>query len=119
MAEPRLAVWHLDNLVERCGFFTTNTSVNNGYGCLHPEQEDIEPEELDPEEMDGVERKTCGRCYDVTCPIANSMNPRDPDDAEEFRACGMNPADYSAGSWMLVSLDAKGKLIGAKEVTDV
>lgn len=33
---------HIDNLCSRCGFFTSNTSVNGGYGCNHKACDDGE-----------------------------------------------------------------------------
>jgi len=33
---------HIDNLVRYCGYFTTETPVNNGYGCNHGDQEEYE-----------------------------------------------------------------------------
>ena len=46
----------LDDLVKKCGHFNPHTDVNNGYGCNHPKQEDIEEGQ--------------GRCFNVSCPIA-------------------------------------------------
>lgn len=33
---------HIDNLCNRCGFFTSNTPINGGYGCNHKECDDGE-----------------------------------------------------------------------------
>lgn len=33
---------HVDVFSLRCGFYNTNTVVNNGYGCNHPECEELE-----------------------------------------------------------------------------
>ena len=33
---------HIDNLCSRCGFFTSDTSVNGGYGCNHKDCDDGE-----------------------------------------------------------------------------
>ena len=35
---------HIDNLCSRCGFFTSDTSVNGGYGCNHKDCDDGEYE---------------------------------------------------------------------------
>lgn len=110
-------VWHLDNLIQECGWFTSETTVNNGYGCRHPGQEDLEEEHLETLRHRGVQGPPpfrCGRCFAFTCPIATELNPsEDPEDAEEVRAAGMDPASTSDGEWMLVSVSADGRLEGA------
>lgn len=45
-----------DQVWPRCRYFFGDSDVNNGYGCLHPEQEEVE---------DGL-----GRCHSFTCPLA-------------------------------------------------
>jgi hypothetical protein len=32
----------IDELADLCGYFTSATDANNGYGCNHPEQENYE-----------------------------------------------------------------------------
>ncbi len=41
----------IDMLCCRCGYFTADTEINNGYGCTHPEQELV------------------GCCYASSCPL--------------------------------------------------
>lgn len=31
---------HIDNLCNKCGFFTSDTLVNGGYGCSHKDCDD-------------------------------------------------------------------------------
>ena len=107
-------VWHIDALIERCGYFTSDTTVNNGYGCRHPKQEDVEDEYVEPGEPAPKEPR-CGRCFTFTCPIAAAMDPNEPADAEEFRRHGLNPDDHTQTNWMLVALDEHGDLIGRRE----
>lgn len=117
MSATSREIWHLDNVTQECGYFASDTTVNNGYGCLHPEQEDQEEEEEEDRQdgaRDGEPRK-CGRCFSFTCPLGSELNPgQDPDDRKEFRKHGMNPASFSDGEWMLVSVN-DGRLVGAKE----
>ena len=44
-----------DEVFPRCRYFFRGSDVNSGYGCTHPQQEEVE---------DGL-----GRCYDFTCPL--------------------------------------------------
>ncbi len=107
-------IWHIDHVTEACGYFTSDTTVNNGYGCRHPEQEDIADEYAEPGKPPPSPPK-CGRCFPFTCPLGSELNPsEEPEDAEEFRNLDMDPEDYSDGEWMLVEVDDDGKLIGAK-----
>ena len=32
----------IDQLADECGFFTSETDANNGYGCNHPDQKETE-----------------------------------------------------------------------------
>lgn len=38
----QLSIIHLDRLVHLCGYFTSDTCVNNGYGCNHPDNGESE-----------------------------------------------------------------------------
>ena len=51
MSNPKPIVVHLDTLTNYCGYFTSETDVNNGYGCNHPdcsEKQLVKAEEHDP-----------------------------------------------------------------------
>jgi len=111
-------IWHLDAVAEACGFFTSNTTVNNRYGCRHPRQEDVEKEYRAPGEP-APQMATCGRCFAFTCPLGSELCPsEDEEDAKEFQRLGMDPKDFSDGEWLLVDVDNSGALIGAaKEAT--
>ncbi len=65
---------YLDQLTEACGYFNPNATVNNGYGCNHPKQEDVEDGE--------------GRCFTFSCPIASQLEPssNDPGQAADDSA---------------------------------
>jgi hypothetical protein len=108
-------IWTLDQVTEVCGYFTSRTTVNNGYGCRHPKQQDIEDEYQEPGKPPPVPPK-CGRCFSFTCPLGLELHPsEEPEDAEEFRARGMDPTSMSDGEWMLVAVTEDGALVGANE----
>lgn len=113
-SRKRREVWHIDNLTEECGWFDSKTTVNNGYGCRHPDQKDVEKEHQEPGEPP-PHPPTCGRCFTFTCPIASSLDPSDPDDAEVFRENGCDPANHSEGEWLQVPIDGNGRLLGRRE----
>lgn len=103
-------IWNIDHVIEACGYFTARTTVNNGYGCRHPEQQDVEDERgpVPPRPA------TCGRCFAFTCPLGSELSPsEDPEDRQEFIDRDMDPADFSDGEWMLVEVDPVGALVGA------
>jgi hypothetical protein len=85
MAEPL----PLNELVERCGYFTSDTKVNNGYGCLHPENESREG---------GAK---VGSCYSFSCPVAGALSTNEPRDVEIMRVAGYEEDEWSDdGDWM-------------------
>lgn len=57
----------LDTFTTVCGYFTGHTEVNNGYGCLHPEN------------TEKYEGDVIPRCYSFSCPLAYERHPDDPD----------------------------------------
>ena len=71
----------LDELADRCGYFTSETDANNGYGCNHPDQEETEmlyKDESGYTHRDCTSEKTTfkqGKCYASTCPIASVCSP--------------------------------------------
>ncbi len=64
-----MKIIHLDELVDICGYFTSNTSVNNGYGCKHKDQEEID--------TCSYINKPHGKCYSWSCPLANEADLQD------------------------------------------
>lgn len=56
-----LEVVHIDHLVRECGMFTSDTELNNGYGCKAT-QNTVTP----------------GCCYEISCPIATILDEEDP-----------------------------------------
>lgn len=64
-----MKIIHIDEMVEICGFFTTETTVNNGYGCKHPNQEETD--------VDFRTDKKHGKCYCWSCPLANEADLQD------------------------------------------
>lgn len=61
-----LEIIHIDDLVARCGFFTSETSVNNHFGCTHPKQEE--------QEFCDITGCDHGKCFSFSCPISHRAN---------------------------------------------
>lgn len=86
---------HLDTLVRKCGYFNTDTNVNNCYGCDHPEQDETE--------LDEDTGKEQGRCHSFTCPIASELCPNEePEDRKYFEDGKYGWKSCTDGDWMLV-----------------
>ena len=60
---------HIDEMVKICGYFTSNTTVNNAYGCKHPEQEETD--------IDFRTEKPHGKCYCFSCPLGKEADLQD------------------------------------------
>jgi protein gp37 len=71
---------NIDSLASECGYFDNSSSVNNGYGCTHPEQEERE--------------NGCGKCFDFSCPIASRLEPSEPLDQPIYKAFGFYGDEY-------------------------
>jgi hypothetical protein len=67
------------SLVEECGFFTSETDQNNGYGCTCPA--DLWPD-----------KQNHGCCYTFDCPLGYEMDEGD----EGFDGESMSP-----GYWII------------------
>ena len=59
----------LDELTRICGFFNTESGVNNWYNCSHPECGETEYDE-------GL-KKNVGKCIHFYCPIAFDIEEED------------------------------------------
>lgn len=57
-----------DDFAYACHYFTSDTSVNNGYGCNHPEQEESDPDDSGKEQ---------GKCYCFSCPLGIEPDEED------------------------------------------
>lgn len=66
---------HIDTLAGVCGFHTSQTDANNGYGCNHPEQEEYEYCHEDKDgymhRSDDLPQVKQGKCYAFSCPLAD------------------------------------------------
>jgi len=80
----------LDELSGECGFFTSETDANNGYGCNHPNQEEYEILHKDkqgythrgyPPSKSTFKQ---GKCYSFSCPIASVCMPEDLEELNKF-----------------------------------
>lgn len=80
---------HIDTLFgrNRCGWANSDTEKNNGYGCDHPEQEDVE---------DGQ-----GRCFSFTCPIACETE----DESEEMKLHSRPRYAFAKNVWLGTSVE--------------
>lgn len=75
-----MKVVKIDDLMSVCGYATSETDANNGYGCNHPAQEEVEYLWKDEDgythrgyENDKTRPKTKqGKCYSFSCPLAQS-----------------------------------------------
>lgn len=63
----------LNVLAGVCGW-AFDSVTNNGYGCAHPEQEEVE----------GLE----GRCFSFSCPIAYAVDPDNDGDTDYMEVVG-------------------------------
>lgn len=96
-----------------CSHFRSDYSINNGYGCAHPAQEEIEivaiPAIGGDFDGDGIDEPgpKCleieGKCFSFSCPLGYSMYPSEsPEDARRMRQAGLNPEHCSDDTWMLL-----------------
>ena len=65
MAETKVRIEHLDELMQLCGYCDSESLVQAGFGCDHPDNRDKET-------IDGVQY---GQCYPWACPIAMELTP--------------------------------------------
>ena len=79
---------HINDLCRRCGYFEPNTLVNSGYGCNHPDQQEIE-------NSDRSNFKDQGKCYAHSCPLGDRM------DAQDWKERGEDPESYD-DEWILL-----------------
>ena len=80
---------HIDNFINDCGFFTSNTDENNGYGCTFNPNRKEEP----------------GCCFTFDCPVAREADLEDLKELdkslyEQYK----DDANHVIGSgWMVVT----------------
>lgn len=83
----------IDDLMNHCGYGTSQTDANNGYGCNHPEQEEtelcleedgytyrVETSQYKMKQLKerGDERiKAQGCCFPFTCPLGIQCDEQD------------------------------------------
>ena len=86
-----------------CPYFTASTSVNNGYGCNHPEQEEKDA---------GSHGKQQGKCYCWSCPLgvepdADDWNNHDVefDDFQFDDFMGINGEWLMDGEFISVNIE--------------
>lgn len=90
-------VIHLDQLVNRCGFFRDGGDVS--YACDHPKQ---------GERGEDDQGREVGKCYAHSCPIATALSPGDePLDRPYFGSPNWKYHTQD-GKWMLVRTEDLG-----------
>jgi len=92
---------HIDELTDICGFFNSETRVNNCYGCNHPDQESS-----DIDEDTGLRQ---GKCYSFSCPVATEADLQDLKelDAERYEEWKDEPYDPSDSGAELMIVDTE------------
>lgn len=58
-----------DDFAYACPYYTSECSVNNGYGCTHPEQDETD--------FDRELGREHGKCYCFSCPIGYAPDEED------------------------------------------
>lgn len=98
----------IDDLMNHCGYGTSQTDANNGYGCNHPKQDETElcfeidgytyrgpRKEIEEAIKSGLHNiKQQGKCYPWSCPLGSWCNEQDLVDYDkdgDFEGC--NPSD--------------------------
>ena len=79
-----------------CPYFTTKPWVNNGYGCIHPDQEE--------RRHDG-EGNECGACYLSSCPLGHSADADDLNNPDIDWGGDKPDADDVSGEYIIVRTD--------------
>lgn len=78
----RVEIMPVDDFMCECGYGTSKTDANNGYGCNHPDNEEYEMLWKDEDgythrgyEDDDTKPKTKqGKCYAFSCPLAGQCS---------------------------------------------
>ncbi len=100
----------INDLMNHCGYGTSQTDANSGYGCNHPEQEETEfcLEEdgytyrvgISQDEMEQLKKrgdehiKEQGRCDPFSCPLGSQCDEQDLIDYEDGDFDGCDPFDF-------------------------
>ena len=119
----RKIIVELDSLMSVCGYGTSQTDANNGYGCNHPDQEEFEMLYEDKDgythrgyEEDETKKETRqGKCYSWSCPLAHECDLQDlkENDAElyeEWKDSEYEPNEAGAQLMLICNEDLIKKL---------
>ena len=82
-----------DTFVGGCNYFDSNSDVNNGYGCTHPEQEE--------------KQKGKGCCFCFSCPLGT---PADEESFEEPELNGMELKKRMLAKMIILSSHQTAKI---------
>ena len=86
----------LDSFSHACPFFTCKTAVNNGYGCMHGNQEEFETDD---------NGKKHGKCYCWSCPLGIPADDEDINNPKvDWDGNEVEPGDVE-GEYLLVRCD--------------
>lgn len=83
----------LNTLANQCGFFTSDTDENNGYGCTCPK------------EISGFKKEEVGTCHGYDCPMGHEadlddLKKLDAGLYEEYKGEEYGPSETGSG-WMV------------------
>lgn len=100
----------INYLMNHCGYGTSQTDANGGYGCNHPEQEETElcleengytySVEISQDAMEQLRKKgdkhikEQGRCYPFSCPLGSQCDEQDLIDYEDGVYDGCDHFDF-------------------------
>ncbi len=95
----------INELASICGYFNPAVSVNNGYGCDHPEQSQ--------KEYDDETGKMQGKCYSWSCPIASQAMYEDLLKYDKDLVIGYTEDNYDPDEeeWMMVDCETYENLV--------
>lgn len=86
-----------DTFVGGCNYFDSNSDVNNGYGCTHPEQEE--------------KQKGKGCCFCFSCPLGT---PADEESFEEpdIDWNGTEKEDVGEDDYIIIASNCENQNLG-------
>jgi hypothetical protein len=94
----------IDNFINECGLFTSNTDLNNGYGCKSKSKDKCEK----------------GKCYSWDCPLAVEADEQAFKDVDSNLYIDFKKGLLTEGEWLLQyrEIVKKNSLTARKEVSN-
>lgn len=88
-----------DDFAYACPFFTSECSVNNGYGCTHSEQRETD--------FDRELGKEHGKCYCHSCPLGIEADQESRDDPKSVDWNDIDDTEIGEAEYILVRTDGE------------